>query len=687
MFALSHVAVCLLLVVAQAEAAPEKPSPPEKPSVFELPRLQARFAVVQAQWTALMAQQKYAEAEVLCREQIKIIPHNPTGPYNLACVLARQGKVDDAVAALGQAVALGFNNVTRIETDDNLVSLYDRDDFKKLREKVVTAKPDPEAGWKYQAEPAAIVEGVALVSEKNVAFEPRFGLLAALFQFAPRARNATAVKGFGDAGEMVQQWYEEKLAAGNHGDLYDNHDRDHSNMDYGAFPQLARIEFDEPAKRRGLDHGVQLGFLYNAPTIGNSSTAHTQGPLWRCQGRFALLQPRGADLLHLQYANNQLYFYPEHRDHDPGHNGKGDGYGDVLPANTPYLLLSQGSSGTDRPLMHGVALILAALRPEVKAELVKQHALMPTVQMIFRYGYQTMEKREDYLTGKAHPTVFEGDKLDYFRLVTLAHALTLDSLPPLVQIKVTEEDQPVVGVDYFDVAARERIFDTPCAVARVVKSVKRDRRIMLSAKESRDLNHQALKYHFVVLRGDAERISIKPQGDGSSAEIVVQHHERRPVLPGASIESNRADIGVFVENEKHFSAPAFLSLTYLDNQKRVYDDAGRIQAVDYADPEISKNYVDPLLDFRKNWRDEYQYDAAGQLLGWNRLRGEQKQRFTFDGCLVTKTDDRDRPREAKVVRYAPRQEPGQAAVLEQIETEETARYEYAGDAGRGKRVE
>jgi hypothetical protein len=159
------------------------------------------------------------------------------------------------------------------------------------------------------------------------------------------------------------------------------------------------------------------------------------------------------------------------------------------------------------------------------------------------------------------------------------------------------------------------------------------------------------------------------------------------VLPGANIDSNRVDIGVFAQNDKHYSAPAFLSLTYLDNQKRTYDDTGHIQTVDYADPEVSKNYVDPLLDFRRDWRDDYHYtDAGGSLLGWTRSRGDQKQRFTFDGCLVTKTDDQDRPLEAKVVRYVAKPVSGQAAVLEQIETEEAARYEYAGDSSVGMRV-
>ena len=480
---------------------------------------------------------------------------------------------------------------------------------------------------------------------------------------------------------MVRVWYAQGTAAGNRGDLYDNHDTDHSNLDYASFPQLTRIEFDDAVKKRGLHHGFQSHFLFPTPTIGNSSTALVHNVFWRSQVRFAFTQPRGADLLALQYANNQLYFYPEHRDHDPGQNGTGDGYGDVLPANAPYYLLSQGSSGSDRPLMHAVALLLAAFHPEVKAELVKTHSLMPTVQMIFRSCYKPVVKPTDYLTAKAHPTVFDGDKLDLPRLVHMAHELKRDQLPPLVRIKLTEEEEPVPGIDYFDSAPREKVFDTPAAIARVIKSIQYERRFVLSAQESRDPQGQTLKYHFVVLRGDPARIAIKPLNEnGSLVEIKVQYHTRRPLAPGSNMESNRVDIGVFAQNEHHYSAPAFLSLTYLDNQKRAYDSAQRIQMVDYADPVVSKNYVDPLLDFKKNWRDDYHYDTAGTLLGWTRSRGEKQEHFTFDGCLVTQVDDLKRPITAKGVRYVVQQKPEQAGSLEQIETEELVHYEYSGPA-------
>jgi hypothetical protein len=671
----------LILVLLLGQLSEEQV---EKPNVFDLPRVQARYVALQAQAQALFKLQKYTEAEDLARSAIKLIPHEPTAHYNLACALARQEKPEPAMTALREAVTLGFRDAKQMAEDPDLASLKERDDFKTLLAAAPDAKPPANAAWQYDARPAAVAERVATVSAQNVAYDPRAGAFLALFAFPETKPDVPPIKGFGEAGELVNKWFAEGTAAGNLGDLYDNHDRDHSNMDYDSFPQLTRIEFEEAAKSRNLDYGLQLAFLYNAPTIGNSSTAHVHGVFWRCQGRFALTQPRGAELLYQQYANNQLFFYPEHRDHDPGHNGAGDGYGDVLPANTPYLLLSQGSSGSDRPLMHAAALAMAALRPEVKAELVKQHALMPALQMLLRRAYEPAGKPEEYLTGAVHPSVFEGEKFNLVRLVNLAHDMTREQLPPVALIQVLEEDKTTLGVEYFDFAERERLFDTPDAIARVIKAAQRERRFVVSAKASRDLTGQKLKYHFVVLRGDPAKIQITPQADDpSTAEIKVQYHERRPVLPGSAMESNRVDIGAFVENEKQFSAPAFLSLLYLDDEKRIYDEAGRIASIDYADPEIGKNYVDPVLDAKRSWRDEYHYGASGELLGWTRVRGEARQEFTFAGHLVTKSDDSGRPLLAKAVRYELRQERDQAPRLEQVETDEAYEYRYTGDERRG----
>lgn len=666
--------VACTLLVAQAE--------PTTPSVFELPRIQAQFGAAQQRITGLFRDKKYVEAERELRECIKLVPHDSSVYYNLACALARQEKLDDAMKALADAVDHGFNAVEGIKADEDLAALRVRPEFTALLTKAATAKP---TSWKYSPKPAEIVDGVAMVSEKNTGYQANVGVFGVLLKFAEKPAVGDPVRGFGEAGELVRKWYGDGTAAGNHGDLYDNHDTDHSNMDYDSFPQLTRIEFDEAVKARNLHHGLQLLFLFNrnAPTIGNSSTALVSGPFWRCQVRSALTQPRGPQLLYLQYASNHIYFYPEHRDHDPGHNGAGDGYGDVMPANTPYYLLSQGSSGSDRPLMHAVALILAAFRPEVKAELIKQSALAPTVQMIFRRGYMPVEQADDYFTGKAHPTAFDGDKLNLVKMVTLAHEMMLESLPPIAQIQMVKEDDVAVGIDYFDVAPRERLFDTPSAIARIAKSTRYERTMIVTAERSRALHGEPLKYRWHILRGDPKRISIEPIAEGQAAQIRVKHHPRMPVLPGSTLESNRVDIGCFAENAQYASAPAFVSILYLDNEKREYDDANRISVVDYAEAETAQNYVDPLLDFKKNWRDEYHYDERGRLTGWTRKRGEERQEFTREGTLVTKTDNLARPTEAHAVRYEVQQGgPDQSPQLIQIDTNTVVNYGYASGEDR-----
>ena len=223
-----------------------------------------------------------------------------------------------------------------------------------------------------------------------------------------------------------------------------------------------------------------------------------------------------------------------------------------------------------------------------------------------------------------------------------------------------------MGRDYFDVDPRERLFDTPSAVARVVKSTQYERRMVVSAEGSKDLHGKPLTYHWVVLRGDEKKIHIRSlNAAGSKAELRVGYHERRPIAPGSDRESNRVDIGVMVHNGVYYSAPAFVCFYTLDNEKRVYDAQNRIQAVDYTDAAVRDNYVDPLLDFRKDWRDEYHYAGDGKLLGWTRIRGDRREEFTADGRLILANDPQGRPAATCKVRYLAEPAPGGGAAIKE----------------------
>jgi hypothetical protein len=385
----------------------------------------------------------------------------------------------------------------------------------------------------------------------------------------------------GPVGDLLRKWYAEGTAAGNKGDSYDNRDRGHSGLDLGAHPQLSKVEYTDLDRRVGRDWAAQ-GAVLGGIVFGNSSTSSgvQQGG---SNPRHLYTGPRGLAILAKQYAYNNLYIYPEHNDYDPGHNGNG-GFGDLYPTNTPYLITSQGSSGSDQPFMHAVAYTLAAFRPEVKKRLAESCLLVPTIQMILRMSNKNVAGEKEYLSGKAHPTVFQGPEVDVLKMIQMAHDITADALPPLVQLSVAEEDAAECGRDFFEPAGgTEKLGDTPAAIARVACSVNFTHRIVVSAGLSSDVNKRPLTFHWVVLRGDAAKIRILPKNKaGSVAEIVVPYHERRPILPGSAMESNRVDIGVFVHNGKYYSAPGFVTFLFPDDEARTYDEKGRVIEVGYG---------------------------------------------------------------------------------------------------------
>src|SRR5262249_17003906 len=158
-------------------------------------------------------------------------------------------------------------------------------------------------------------------------------------------------------------------AAGHVGDWYDNRDRGHSEMDLRPYPQLQKVVYSAEDVRLRRDYALQTRVL--PPVVfGNSSTSAPPEEAGS-NVRTYYAPPNRLPFLHHTYRRSNLSVYPEPRDHDPGHNGPGEGYGDLYPTNTPYVITSQGSSWSDLPFLDALAATLAAFRPEVKKKLVE----------------------------------------------------------------------------------------------------------------------------------------------------------------------------------------------------------------------------------------------------------------------------------------------------------------------------
>jgi hypothetical protein len=531
------------------------------------------------------------------------------------------------------------------------------------------AEPGAEPAPLELPEPVAVIGQDAPVTLAGTVLIPGLDRRLARFVFPAEAAVAPETDAAGDAAagptpaaapvldgrldeaahRMLKDLYAAGRAAGNRGDLYDNRDRGHSRIPRGDHPQLAHVTYDAAAQAEELDYGLGDRMIFDAPTIGNSSTALTAGPFWRSQPRLALTGGDGSGPVRLfqNYLTGLIYVYPEHRDHDPER-------GDLIPANTPYMLISQGSSGSDRPHLEALAMTLAAFRPETKAFLHANGLMAATVQMVYRRSQTTVLSRAAYLSGLAHPSVFDRRVLNPARMVALANAITPGDVPPMVLLRVEEETEVVEGRDFFGAELTERYFDTPSAIARIWRGSGYRRSMVVSAEATRDPNGRPLAFTWTVLRGDPERTRIEvlnPQG--TRARITVDWQDPRPVPGLPEIESARVDIGVFANNGVHDSAPAFVSLLLPRHEARVYeagpDGAMRIASIDHAPAEAA--YADPALFPRTGWRDNYIYAPDGTPLGWLRTRDGAETEYDAEGRRVLTRDAEGRPGRVEEVAY------------------------------------
>jgi len=406
-------------------------------------------------------------------------------------------------------------------------------------------------------------------------------VLAVCVQPNRAAAQVKATLQKGDAADALNLLFAEGLAAGNVGIFYDNRDRAHANFPVQNYPGLQRITYTEQEKAQRLDVGLANRILPQV-TIGNCSMASAVTQVGSLP-RVYYGDPQGMKFLFTQYVSNNIYVYPEHQDHDPGINGS-PGYGDVFPTNSPYLIISQGSSYSDLPFVDAMMKSLSAMRPEVRARIVERRMVAPVLQYLLRSNYGTKAESFDYLSGQAHPTVFDKQFIRDRAMVDAANSLKIETLPPMIHLGVVEEDTARPGIDFFepDELNNEVISDTNCVISRIYRTRAPQRRMVVSARQTMDMNNLPLTYHWVLLRGDPKRVRITPSADGGSAEIIVAYHSRQPIEEGGKMVSNRVDIGVFAHNGHHFSAPGFVTTFTLANEDRVFGANGGLIEIYYG---------------------------------------------------------------------------------------------------------
>lgn len=575
-----------------------------------------------------------------------------------AALLAATGDVNESLAALNTALDLGFDQVGTLRRAPAFTALSSNPGFRDITAR--RRKPLPIQPRRVAALP---VDGqTAEVGHTNTDWSPRLGRLISRFSMPETLseRPTFADPAPGSVKERIANRIAAGEATGLAGVLYDNRDRDHVTLRRERYPQLSFVEYNRAAKAAQLDYGLNLSMFFNAITIGNSSTART-GRYWRSQARAALTEPFGPVGLSSLYLADHLYFFPEHRDHDPAASG---GKGDVFPANTPLYIVSQGSSGSEVALMEGALHALAAMSPRTRGFIDQRNIVAPTLQMILRRAMAPVaDDSERYLTGIAHPTAFDAAQLELDRAVAIAERLTPETVPPVPLLRVLSDFSAQEGIDYFGRELSETLFDTAFSVARIWRSRDASRRLLVVAGPNFETGQDVVTMRWVLLRGDPERVRVEPlDRRGRRAEITVDWQESVAVPGRDDLSSQRIDIAVFADNGFEISAPAFVSILLPSSQIRDYepDNQGgqRIARIDYAARASDGSlYVDPLLFAKRPWQDRYDYAPDGRLLGWTREHSDgAEERYTATGQLVRESDESGRPLVVESVEYPLRRE-------------------------------
>ena len=656
-----HAGAALLLAciclgpIPEALAADDPAAPPPRPpgAADRIdPRLAADlFAMPEITAATRAAAERFAIGDADSAAKILdglIAQHPDLGALRAdrAALALLAGDADTALAQLEESVARGIADPAALA--DPVFAPLAADPATGARLEALRATPAPPPGPAPVATP--ISRGRAEVSAANTVWNPDSERLEARFAF-PEASSAPVLPARKVAAwELLREHVRRGQAAGNHGDLYDNRDRGHSTLTPEAHPQLTHVTYHAAARKAGVDYGLGDRLLFDRPTFGNSSTAITAGPHWRSLPRYALTRPDGTGPMRLwqNLRANHLYIHPAHKDFT-------DESGDLFPANTPYLLVSRGSSGSDQPFLEAVAMIYAAFRPDTKARLIEEQMLVPTVQMVFRRSLQNVRSREAYFSGDAHPAAFQGWQINPARMVSLANSIREADIPAEVRINVEQEELGTEGIDFFGLGLDERLFDTPQAVARIWRSHAGRRSMIVSAGETRDANGRDLTFHWHLLQGDPERVTIEPLDAGTRARITLDWHESFPISEDDPTVTSRVDIGVFANNGVHDSAPAILSWYFPPHETRLYEDgpdgAPRLVSLDHADPEKAAIYADPLLLPRADWRDDFSYAPDGSLASWTRHRGDRTEDYTATGARILTRAADGTPERTEAVAY------------------------------------
>jgi len=323
---------------------------------------------------------------------------------------------------------------------------------------------------------------------------------------------------------------------------------------------------------------------------------------------------------------------------------------DRLPFDMPFQLVV-GSAPADRAAAEAaLTTVVTSMPRNIRAYFIRHRLMAPLQQWLVRRCKPGITNEALYVSAAAHPNVWRAADFDLARLAAAAQSLTSNCVPIMANIYSYYDEykpspitraQPLV--DYPD-PRTESTYETPFGTAVVLRA----------PEGKRKFRFLALGWPFRDGKVNFKWM-VKPQWGVSVRAIQERWQQCSPERGYGELTLDwggavRRDVFVFARyGEGAWGPPSVISFYRIPNERRQYDNGGRIQSIEY----LPAQDVIPQLYQNKQWKDVYGKDSLGQVFCFLRTRAGQanEDRFSLDGERVLETYAGDLPKVTAKVRY------------------------------------
>jgi hypothetical protein len=315
---------------------------------------------------------------------------------------------------------------------------------------------------------------------------------------------------------------------------YENRDGWHT------YPGLA-FENDIVRTETLTGWGINLNVVYeNGIVISNSSTGRDPTETGGSNTRVPDQNKTWWYSIREMWQSGLLQFFPEHKDYDQI---------DWFKINQPYITTTQGSSGSEMNELQRCRLIVEALRPEVRQWLITNKRVGDVVSYLMRANqYSSYVDPFCHRVVVDHPVDFRDPMLTD---KALAASITLDTIPPLLKIRVVSDTMEGSTVNE---SLASHVIRTDEVVGLIRNTATPVRTIVVELEADKPC-----QFHWVKMQGESTITYQNPEKTLATITIPLQGNFDVAKPDGLLIESNRVEVIAVAHDGTHYSSPVFIT--------------------------------------------------------------------------------------------------------------------------------